>query len=145
MISQKEMLEFKNNNYTVSKILKETNYSLSQVKYACKKYNIDIIKTKKNFRVDKEKVRVLLNVGFPPAKIAELLGVNTRCIYNVMYRNKWTKKRTYIKSSNHAAKQKTGINVSLANVIKFKLGGIEVETTFEAVLGKEAKNIIILK
>ena len=145
MISQKEMLEFKNNNYTVSKILKETNYTLSQVNYACKKYNIDIIKTKKNFGVDKEKVKAFLNVGFAPAKIAEYLGVNTRCIYNIMYRNKWTKKRTYVKSSNQAAKKKTGINFEPSNIIMFKIGDVSVETTFEEVLGKQAKNIFILK
>ena len=86
-----------------------------------------------------------MNVGFAPAKIAEYLGVNTRCIYNIMYRNKWTKKRTYVKSSNQAAKKKTGINFEPSNIIMFKIGDVSVETTFEEVLGKQAKNIFILK
>ena len=95
MITRQELQKFIENNYTIKKVLAETSYTLSQVRYACKKYDLKLLTSKRKFNVDKNKVKSLIDCGFSINEVANILKVNRRCVYNVLYRNKWSKKKMY--------------------------------------------------
>lgn len=147
MIKKEELQMFANNNYTIKKILIETNYTYSQVRYACEKYNIKLLSNKRKFVVDKNKVKVLLEYNFSISEIARILNVNTRCIYNIMYRNKWTKKRTYIKSTSKKKPNYTyGINVEKEAQVKCVLtDNTIIQKSFIDLFGQNIKSIVIIK
>ena len=143
MITKNKIEFYSSNNYTTKDILNETNYTLSQIRYACKKYNVKLLTNKKKFNVDKNKVKLLLENNFSINEIATILKVNKRCIYNILYRNNWSKKRNYVKSKKDYS-YRFGINIDPNYIIKVTYAnGQTSETNFKELFGSNIKKIFI--
>ena len=132
MISKKELLDFINDDLTVNDVVKKTKYTRPQVIYACKKYDLKLRAIKQRFNVDAKKVKALLDSEFSIQHIAKILNVNTRCIYNIMHRNGWTKKRQYVSRGDvRKAVYNYGLKVKMKDMIKvFMKDGSNFEMLF---------------
>ena len=142
MISREELEKYVKQNYTIKKVLNETNYSRSQVIYACKKYNLKLTTNRRYFNIDIKKVKALLDCGFNVSEMASILKVNKRCIYNVMYRQKWTKPKLYPKDRKKALKSVSfayEVDLSNAVVVVFK-NGFNQTTKLSDILKEEIVN-----
>lgn len=95
MLTREELQSYADKDYSITQLVSRTTYTRSQVVYACKKYDIKLRSKRKKYNVDHNKVKALLDSGFKISEIAQILKVNTRCIYNILYRNKWSKPRQY--------------------------------------------------
>jgi hypothetical protein len=146
MIKKEELQYYSNEKYTLKQILNETNYTASQIRYACKKYDLTLASVKRKYNVDKQKVKALLEAGFTATEVSKILKIDRRCVYNAMYRNNWTKKRSYIKSQkNKEVPSRFGMNVSLNYIIRVTLAnGTIIETTFKDLFGDNIKKVIII-
>lgn len=120
MITREEMLSYIEKEFTLKQVLQDSNYTASQVIYACKKYNLKLLTRKKKFNVDKNKVKALLDSNFKISEIADILKVNKRCVYNVLYRNGWSSKKDY--PSNRKKRigySNYGLKVSPSSTLEF--------------------------
>lgn len=145
MIKKEELQNYANEKYTLKQILNETNYTASQVRYACKKYKLTLASVKRKYNVDKQKVKALLEAGFTATEVSKILKIDRRCVYNAMYRNNWTKKRNYIKpKKNNTISHDFGVNIGINYkiTVTFTNNNI-IETTFKDLFGNNIKKVII--
>ena len=132
MISKQELEKYAKDKYTIAEVINATEYTRSQIVYACKKYNIKLRTIKQRFNADPKKVKALLDNEFSIQHIADILKVNTRCIYNIMHRNGWAKKRQYVSKKGMRKHVSTyGLKIKLNDVIRvFMKDGSNFEMLF---------------
>ena len=126
MISREELLTFIKDNLTINDVLKQTNYTKPQIIYACKKYGLKLRSVKQKFNVDPRKVKALLDNEFTPQHIAKILNVNNRCVYNIMHRNGWTKKRQYVSNKKSKKVNSYGLKIKPQDSIEIHLKDGEI-------------------
>ena len=117
MLTKQELLKYVNEDYTINEVLQETSYTRSQITYACKKFDLKLKSKRQSFDVDPNKVKALLEAGFKVPEIAKILKVNNRCLYNLMYRKKWTKPRMYPKTRKSRQNTNYGYKINLYDII----------------------------
>lgn len=118
MISKEELQSYADKDYSITQLVSRTSYTRSQVVYACKKYDIKLRSKRKKYNVDHNKVKALLDAGFKISEIAQILKVNARCIYNILYRNKWSKPRQYPTSRKQRENTVYGIKLDKIDTLE---------------------------
>ena len=145
MLSKEEMKKYVNDGLTISEVSKKYSYTRSQIVYACKKYNLKLLSKRRRFHVEESKVKVLLDNGFKTPEIAKILNVNSRCIYNLMYRKKWTKQRVYPKLRKEKNNCVFGIKIELNQNARLILkSGKIINTTIKDLINNEEVKFIII-
>ena len=132
MISKEELQSYADKDYSITQLVSRTSYTRSQVVYACKKYDIKLRSKRRKYNVDHNKVKALLDAGFKVSEIARILKVNARCIYNILYRNKWTKPRQYPALRKPRENTVYGIKLDKIDTLEIVFqNGPRIETTVE--------------